>query len=156
MKSSQIIVGNKECWIISIESLADTVFPFENTYHPCLIYSTKRTTLAEKSEVATSLLLSSCNYILCAGIECEEWHDICDGIIVGDGDQTEEKDDGFVMTTWHTNETLREVIEFFVDISNIYSYQKHLVLIVGDTEPEIGMIKSILEEEFSRSNLKDD
>lgn len=43
------------------------------------------------------------------GKDCELWHDIMDELLVGPfGDDR----DFFMITTWHTDETLEEVIEF--------------------------------------------
>jgi hypothetical protein len=50
------------------------------------------------------------SYFACAvGKDCELWHDIMDEVIVGDGGE-----DRFirVITTWHNDEPLDEVIEF--------------------------------------------
>lgn len=50
--------------------------------------------------------------LFCAvGKDCELWHDIMDEIFVGDGEER----DFFMITTWHTDETLGEVIEFAKD-----------------------------------------
>ncbi|MGI8786183.1 MAG: DUF7684 family protein [Pyrinomonadaceae bacterium] len=45
------------------------------------------------------------------GKDCELWHDIMDELFVGLGEER----DFFMITTWHTNETLDEVIEFAKD-----------------------------------------
>jgi len=42
------------------------------------------------------------------GKDCEMWHDIMDEIFVGDGIER----DFFMVTSWHQDETLEEVIEF--------------------------------------------
>lgn len=43
------------------------------------------------------------------GKDCELWHDAMDELIVGDGTTELDFD---MMTTWHTDETLDDVIEF--------------------------------------------
>ena len=48
--------------------------------------------------------------LFCAmGKDCELWHDVMDELFVGDASFER---DFFMMTTWHTDETLDEVIEF--------------------------------------------
>lgn len=42
------------------------------------------------------------------GKDCELWHDVMDEYFVGFGEER----DFFMITTWHTNETLNEVIQF--------------------------------------------
>lgn len=43
------------------------------------------------------------------GKDCELWHDIMDEMLVGDGSFER---DFFMITTWHTDESLAEVVEF--------------------------------------------
>ena len=48
-------------------------------------------------------------FLFCAvGKDCELWHDIMDELFVGNGEES----DFFMITTWHNNETLDEVVEF--------------------------------------------
>jgi hypothetical protein len=48
--------------------------------------------------------------LFCAiGVECELWHDIMDELIVGDGDIERDFE---MITTWHTDEDLDDVITF--------------------------------------------
>lgn len=42
------------------------------------------------------------------GKDCELWHDIMDGLFVGYGEER----DFLMITTWHDDESLDEVIEF--------------------------------------------
>lgn len=47
--------------------------------------------------------------LFCAvGKDCKLWHDVMDEMIVGDGKER----DFFMITTWHEDETLEEVVEF--------------------------------------------
>ncbi len=45
------------------------------------------------------------------GKDCEFWHDIMDDFYIGYGEER----DFLMITTWHTNETLNDVIEFAKD-----------------------------------------
>jgi hypothetical protein len=46
------------------------------------------------------------------GSDCEEVHDRIDDILIGDGSTDEGR---FIVTTWHKDETLEDVIEFVSD-----------------------------------------
>lgn len=45
------------------------------------------------------------------GKDCELWHDVMDEIYVGFGKEK----DFFMITTWHNDKTLEEVVEFAKD-----------------------------------------
>lgn len=50
--------------------------------------------------------------LFCAmGKDCELWHDMMDEIYVGNGEER----DFFMVTTWHEDEALEDVIEFAKD-----------------------------------------
>lgn len=68
---------------------------------------------SEEYDTLLNRLISEKILLFCAvGKDCELWHDIMDELIVGDG--TTELDFDMI-TTWHENETLDEVIQFAED-----------------------------------------
>lgn len=65
-----------------------------------------------RSEVAVWLVRSGCLYMMAWGVECSEWDtavDIANIDACGGGDIP---DDKFVMTTWHADDSLEEVLWF--------------------------------------------
>lgn len=66
----------------------------------------------EKYDSVLEKLIDEKILLFCAvGKDCELWHDVMDEIFVSDGKER----DFFMITTWHTDETLDEVIEFAKD-----------------------------------------
>lgn len=69
------------------------------------------------SDVATQLLASGLVYLCAWGPDCERVHDIFDEAIVGRELETNappEIFDGTVITTWHSTESFKEALWFFV------------------------------------------
>ncbi len=60
------------------------------------------------------LVDQGCLYMLAWGLECSSWDDSVDIANLQCFDYKDIPDDRFVMTTWHANEPLTEVIEFAV------------------------------------------
>jgi len=54
--------------------------------------------------------------LLGGGLTCERWHDWADSVLVSRAldHSDEEADAAFVMTTWHTDESVGDVASFFV------------------------------------------
>jgi len=62
------------------------------------------------------LLDAGCRYLVCGGRKCETWHDLADAIFgIRTLDFSEAASDAiFLMTTWHTDESVDDVANFFV------------------------------------------
>lgn len=59
-------------------------------------------------ELVEAFLRSGVELVAVAGVDCELIHDTIDGIVVGDGSDPSR----FLNTTWHTDESLEDVVEF--------------------------------------------
>jgi hypothetical protein len=62
--------------------------------------------------VSDWLVRSGCRYLMAWGHKCSEWHDCVDYANLAMYDFGEIPDDGFVVTTWHEDEPLREAFWF--------------------------------------------
>ena len=72
-----------------------------------VLYSEKG--YSEEHDALLNHLIDRKILLFCAvGKDCELWHDIMDEIFVGAGEER----DFFLITTWHEDETLDEVIDF--------------------------------------------
>ncbi|MEH6415781.1 DUF7684 family protein [Pseudomonas sp. CGJS7] len=65
-----------------------------------------------QSSVSDWLVHSGCLYMMAWGADCSAWDDAVDWAILQVFDYGDIPDDQFVMTTWHTDETLDEVFRF--------------------------------------------
>lgn len=78
-----------------------------------LAWNASRATIATMRGVAEKLLGSGCVYFCCWGENCEKVHDVVDDVVVGDG--SSDSASANIMTTWHSNEEIAEVTDFFLD-----------------------------------------
>ena len=94
--------------------------------------------------VARKLIDNGCAYFCCWGNDCERVHDIFDEEWIGNGfDNTS---DDTIMTTWHTDDTLEEFIEFSLRQTQPTSGYKNdcnaLIAIVVDDAEHASVIHS--------------
>jgi hypothetical protein len=102
--------------------------------YPCLLWDTRGDwTRAERDFVVTTLLDSDCRYVVSGGATCEQWHDEVDETYVA-RTLDAETDERFVMTTWHTDQSVADVAFFFVWNTNFdeHDFRRFLVLQLGD------------------------
>jgi hypothetical protein len=75
-----------------------------------------------QDEVSQWLVASGCRYMMAWGPDCSTWDDSVDMADI-EGRNFEEDDSKFVMTTWHTDETLEEVFWYSQFCAN-FSYDE--------------------------------
>jgi hypothetical protein len=90
----------------------------------CMIYSNQNATIDEISSVADWLISSGCRYIVCAG------------------------NDELVMTTWHEDETIEEVVWFWLNLTNFddINFENYLALIIGESKEIEEEIQQTIKE----------
>lgn len=67
----------------------------------------------ELGRFCSRLLQLGCAYLCTWGSDCERVHDIMDEQVIGSDPPRTYL--GCVMTTWHTNDTLKDVLRYFLD-----------------------------------------
>lgn len=129
---------NRTVWAIDVESPDSIKCPPVGTPFPCLIWDHDgRLAGPERSAIAGVLIDAGCRYVVCAGQNCEAWHDETD-----DEDRRRHpngiEDESFVMTSWHEGQSPKKVAFFFIhctmqfDRQDVeYPFSKYLVLHVG-------------------------
>lgn len=60
------------------------------------------------------LLRAGASYFVCWGPDCERVHDIVDELVCAPDNDFGVPEDACIMTTWHSNQTLREALWFFL------------------------------------------
>jgi len=120
--------------------------PFVGLQFACLLWnhSVERDVDAA-SALLSSLIDSGCRYIVCAGLDCEWWHDAADELFVAKylDAPDEERERNHVMTTWHAQESPDDVAFFFAFNTSFddVSFDRFLVLHLGDG-PDIDAVDS--------------
>jgi len=85
----------------------DELRPFK-----CLILVTEKVTGPWQRLVSEWLVASGCLYMMAWGVNCSSWDDIVDIANLENFDFGDIPDDKSVVTTWHSDEPLEDVIRF--------------------------------------------
>jgi len=100
----------------------------------------------ERARLAEQLVAQGCRYAVCAGFECSLWDDAIDmASVMAETDGTPQH--GFVMTTWHDDEPLEEVVEFFQKWALIDNEQPvhRIAMLLGEDEARRAELLARLE-----------
>jgi hypothetical protein len=65
-----------------------------------------------RDRVSAGLVEAGCLFLMAWGVDCEVWHDAVDDAVIAAAGDDEIPDDRFVLTTWHSDETLSETFWF--------------------------------------------
>ena len=89
-------------------------------------------TATERNRLCDEILESGCLYVLCAGADCETWHDVLDECIVGARGESPYGEG--IGTTWHARQTPDETVDFLLDETRFEGrpFTRYLVAFVGD------------------------
>lgn len=94
--------------------------PVEMTKFKCLILNERDVGEQYRTEVSETLVKAGCVLASAWGLNCSAWDDDVDYAFLDHYDFDQCPEDQCVMTTWHDNETLEEIVEF-VKLYNGYS-----------------------------------
>lgn len=83
-------------------------------YAAWILSSDRTQTAAERDRIAADLVGSGCRYAVCSGFESSKWDDAVDLAFLGTAPEFNPPDEKFVMTSWHDQDSLRDVARFFV------------------------------------------
>jgi hypothetical protein len=128
--------GGKAYEATTIRDARQFEAPFGDRLFPCLLWDHQGgSTASDRSALAKLLLEGGCRYAVCAGADCEAWHDAIDLEFVRMHSEAPEHviDAVHVMTTWHEGESADEVAFFFVMNTNFdaHDFDRYLVLHIG-------------------------
>jgi hypothetical protein len=109
------------------------VVPFTGEEYVGLVWAADDTfDDATRMKVVGALIDSGCRYLVCGGVDCEQWHDDTD-VAFASLEASSDADVPFVMTTWHYNESVEDVVFFATYCTSFddYDFKCLLVLVVG-------------------------
>eukprot|EP01037_Dinobryon_pediforme_P033461 gene33461-38903_t len=75
-------------------------------------------------------LRAGIKWIAVVGDECSRIEDMIDELVVGDGSDLSR----FIMTTWHENQSLSEVVEFMSSLKGEYAGETKVVQLIAGSE----------------------
>ena len=129
------------------------VSPFNGDVYVAMLWACDDTFNADgRIEVATALIRSGCRYIVCGGVNCEAWHDYADlawvnlDLLPGSSGETPA-----VMTSWHANESEKDVIWFAFNCTSFeeHDFRKFLFVLVGHDPLTQTRIEGLIQAAFS-------
>lgn len=94
--------------------------------------------------VSLALVRAGCRYAVCIGHNCSMWDDSVDWAYLEVA--PEPKDETFVMTSWHENDTPEEIAHFFMNCMNFGNnvFENYLVLSLGSDDLLLADLKRAL------------
>jgi hypothetical protein len=110
-----------------------------------LLVADPAVTSEEQEHLSAEIVATECRYAACAGHGCSSWDDSIDlACVLRDLEKGEEGP--FVMTSWHEDETLDEVAEFFLLCVSIDGEDaaRRLALVVGGGPEEYEALERAL------------
>jgi hypothetical protein len=104
-------------------------------------------TAEERDKIASDLVASGCRYAVCSGFESSKWDDAVDLAFLDTSPDFDPPDEKFVMTSWHDQESLREIAEFFVRNTSFDFFEPAAFVIVAIGEsPETNEAERLVGE----------
>jgi hypothetical protein len=109
----------------------------------------------EMDALASQMVDAGCRYAVCGGQNCEAWHDSVDrakfAVARVKDYSDEELDKHFIMTTWHTDETIKKVVWFAVHCTEyddiVFRYV--MVLVLGGNNRNAKTVERRVRKEAS-------
>jgi hypothetical protein len=124
--------------------------PFKGAEFVALIHAADEDISDEEQEtLSDQIIVSGCRYAVCAGHHCESWHDSMDkAVIKRMGGEV--ADENLVMTTWHDNEPLGDIVFFFLKLTSIdnFTADRSIVLLVGGDGSCLSRIQREIEKQL--------
>ncbi len=135
----QRILKSHSCdvWLTEIQRPYVMKSPFDGgDYALLLINNDGSIRPTERVALSEEIVRTSCRYAVCTGFYCSEWDDSIDEAYVGSDPNFDPPDERFVMTTWHENETLNDVVEYFRwnTVFDDFVPDKFLIMVIGPTQ----------------------
>lgn len=113
--------------------LFETPFKDEE-YVVLLVVNDDSITPDEQEGLSQQFVATGCRYAVCFGHECSTWDDSIDYAYLETDPNFDPPEDRFVMTTWHENEPIEDVVEFFCSNTSFDDFvpKKFLILFLGE------------------------
>lgn len=102
-----------------------------------LVGTDSKTSAEERESVCREIVRQGCRYAVCAGEQCELWHDTIDEEYFAASPDDSPSPDRMMMTTWHAQATLNEVVWYFRHCAIFDEFRPRLLLVLilgGDPE----------------------
>lgn len=115
-----------------------------------LVVADRAITDDERDAVSKEIILQGCRYAVCTGHQCSNWNDSIDHAFLGSSPDFSPPAERFVMTTWHEDEPLEDVVHYFRCCTTFDEFipQHFFVLILGGDAGTVGQVRLAIEKHF--------
>lgn len=106
----------------------------------------------EQGALSDTFVAQGCRYAVCYGHECSTWDDSIDMSFIATDPDYSPPHDRFVMTTWHDDEPIADVAEFFVRNTSFDNFEavRFVLVALGGTSKQFDQIRDVVERHFRR------
>ncbi len=115
----------RELFLLDLQKPEDLSndFSMPSAHFACMIaWDSEFATVEQISDLVEPLIKYGGAYFCTWGSGCKRVHDIIDEIDSYTSNDSGSPEDSVIMTTWHDNEPLDEVIEFFLNLTDPHPY----------------------------------
>ena len=125
------------------------VSPYPGEEHTLLVCVADATvTSDERARVSAEIVAAKCRYSVCWGYDCSSWDTAIDCAYIETDENFSPPDETFVMTTWHDDEPIEDVIDFWWMNTWFDDYEsiKLAILIIGEQADLLTKLQAITSE----------
>jgi hypothetical protein len=106
-----LVIEKLDVWFNTIDAVDDFFSPFaDKEYALLLVINRTDISELEQEKLSDKIVASGCRYALCFGHRCTTWDDSIDYAFICSDADFNPPDSRFVMTTWHEDEPIDDVI----------------------------------------------
>jgi hypothetical protein len=121
-----------------------------------VVASDETLTNDERHTISAQLVAAGCRYAVCSGIDCSGWDDALDWAYLETCADYDPKDENFVMTSWHEDEDIATIANFFAwNMAFDEWVASELIVIAvggsGDAQAALESTRAILESRRART-----
>lgn len=139
--------GDRRFWFLRLEPPYETPIPhFTAPFVAVVLACDPTITPKKQADISAELVARDCRYMLAWGRNATSWDDSVDLAIISTDPDFNPSEERHVMTTWHDNETIEDVIGFAIHNTNFDSHDFHdyLALMIGtNSENESELLRAI-------------
>ncbi len=131
--------GDRQFWLLHLEPPYKMAIPrFGKPFVAVVVACGPALTPCTQAEISAQLVANYCRFMLAWGINASSWDDSVDYAFLATNPDYNPPDDRHVITTWHDDETIEDVIWFALLNASFDSHDFHdyLALVIG-TNAEI-------------------
>ena len=104
----------------------------------------------ERDALSEEIVQQGCRYAVCTGSQCSKWDDSIDIAFIASDPNFSPPEERFIMTTWHENESMEDISDFFRWNTAFDSFvpRHYLAIIIGGDTENAQHVRSAIDRSF--------